>query len=125
MRTFFKVLPEGVTMEIVMEWDQYCNMWDELPVELKMLPIGEFWRHPDLARRFSNGCAHISKTAMYWASFPIGNVDLERAFAIMRAMEGSQRYSLKGESVRTELRVKVNGWLVDELLAVAAATVHK
>jgi hypothetical protein len=125
VRTFFKVLPEGVTTEIVLEWEEYCTMWDELPEELKMLPIGEFWRHPDLARRFSNGCAHISKTAMYWASFPIGNVDLERAFAIMRAMEGPQRYSLNGESVRTELMVKVNGWLVDELLAVAAATVRK
>ena len=43
----------------------------------------------------------------------------------MRAMERPQRYSLKGESVRTELMVKVNGWLMDELLVVAAATARK
>ena len=44
-------------------------------------------------------------------------MNLERAFGIMRSMEGPQRYSLSPELVREELMIKVNHTIIDELVA--------
>ena len=72
-------------------------------------------------REFPNGCNQLAKAATYWASFPISNVCLERAFGIMRSMESPLRSSLNPESVREELLIKVNRSLVEGMLAHAVS----
>jgi hypothetical protein len=120
VKNFFMVLPENTDLTLASQWKKYCEVWPTLDPALKALDIGAFWLHPDVVAKFPNGCNQLAKVATYWASFPISNVCLERAFGIMRSMEGPQRYSLSPESVCEELLIKVNAHLVDEMLVSVA-----
>ena len=123
MRTHFKILPEGCTLELAGQWIRYCEIWPGLPDELKKLDIGSFWRDPRVLCLFVShgGCAELQRVANFWASFPTSNVNVERAFSVMRAMEGPQRYSLSPESVREELMIKVNHNVTTKMVTAAAA----
>ena len=111
------VLPENTDLALASQWKKYCDVWPALDPALKALDIGAFWLHPDVVAKFPNGCNQLAKVATYWASFPISNVCLERAFGIMRSMESPLRSSLSPESVREELLIKVNASLVEGMLS--------
>jgi hypothetical protein len=113
------VLPEDANLVLASQWNRYCELWNAgaFPEALKALDIGAFWQHPDVVGKFPNGCEELVKVALYWASFPISNVNLERAFGIMRSMEGPQRYSLSPSSIREELMIKVNPGIIYQLVA--------
>ena len=120
LRDFFKCLPLGVTTALAGQWSTYCEKWPTIPDRLKALPIGAFWEHPEVTGLFPSGCGQIVKLALYWASFPVSNVSMERVFGIMRASEGPQRASLSPESLREELMLKVNAHIVEDMLAARA-----
>ena len=120
------VLPKNATAKLALEWDAYVRAWPNIPDRLKAMGISGFWRSPEVLALFPKGCEQLQTVAFYWASFPVANVNLERAFGKMRAMEGPQRYSLSSESVNEEMMVKCNPELVDALVtaALSMSTTH-
>jgi hypothetical protein len=123
---FFGAIPGTIDLEVIGHWRLYVSAWDKLPTKLKELGIGPFWNHPDVLRIFPGGSiegADLSKVAtqlrafaMWHADKPTSNVATERAFGIMRAMEGKQRTHYSDEGVNLELQAKVNSWMVDEIV---------
>ena len=92
-------------------------MWPTLPDELKKLPIHKFWKDPRLLDRFTDGkCDELYRIASWWACIPIGNVNIERAFGVMRSIDVPLRRSMSGESMEKEMMARVNEWVVDLLL---------
>jgi len=123
---FFGAIPGTIDLEVIGHWRLYVSEWIKLPTTLKDLGIGPFWNHPDLLRIFPGGSiegADHSKVAkqlrafaMWHADKPTSNVATERAFGIMRAMEGKQRARYSDDGVNLELQAKVNSWMVDEIV---------
>jgi hypothetical protein len=123
---FFGAIPGTIDLEVIGHWRLFVGAWDKLPTKLKELGIGPFWNHPDVLRIFPGGSiegADLSKVAkqlrafaMWHADKPTSNVATERAFGIMRAMEGKQRARYSDGGVNLELQAKVNSWMVDEIV---------
>ena len=129
---FFGAIPGTIDLEVIGHWKLYASAWDTLPTKLKELGIGPFWNDPDVLRIFPGGSiegADLSKVAkqlrafaMWHADKPTSNVATERAFGIMRAMEGKQRARYSDGGVNLELQAKVNSWMVDEIVKPIAAS---
>ena len=106
-------------MDIISQWNEYCELWESLTPLQRAQPLIDFWKDPAITGRFVStpkGCDELKRVALYWGSFSLGNVVLERAFGQMRAMEGPQRYSLSADSVRLELMAKFNAPLIEKML---------
>lgn len=113
----FKALPKYCGGAFSQKWDEYVAMWPDLPDELKALPINEFWVDPRVTVRFTGGkCDELFRIASWWACFPIGNVNVERAFGVMRSIDVPLRRSMSGESMEATMMALVNDWIVDEIL---------
>jgi hypothetical protein len=61
--------------------------------------------------------AKLCELGVWHGNKPTSNVACERAFAIMRTMEGPTRGSLKDKAIRQELMAKVNKGVGDRMLA--------
>ena len=92
-------------------------MWPTLPAELKQLPINKFWTDARVLSRFTGSkCDELYRIASWWACFPIGNVNIERAFGVMRSIDVPLRRSMSGESMEATMMALVNEWVVDLIL---------
>ena len=107
---FFGCLPDADAIPLIAEQFDFCKKWKTLG-HLKTLPIGTFWRHPEIVKAYPN----LSKLGQWYASFPTSNVACERVFSILRAFEGGTRWGLVERSVEEELMCKVNRHFTDKL----------
>lgn len=112
-RSFFGMLPEEVGLDIIADWDKYKELWPKLVPSLKAKPAAEFWDDPTLTREVPQ----LAGMGRWYANMPTSNIAAERAFGIMRGMEGPQRYALGEDGMREELMARVNGWVVERMLA--------
>jgi hypothetical protein len=113
----FKALPQYCGGAFFQKWGEYVTIWPSLSDELKQLPINKFWKDPRVLSRFTGGkCDELYRIASWWACFPIGNVNIERAFGIMRSIDVPLRRSMSGESMEHTMMALVNAWIVDIIL---------
>ena len=67
----------------------------------------------------------IPSLGLWYGTYPTSNVQSERNFGRMRALEGPQRHSLTAESLREELLSKCNPELCKEILTESLAALKK
>jgi len=107
---FFGALPSDVDLECIADWRKYIAKWPTIPDRMKKMGIGMFWNDPEVIQFIfcSADAQQLRKYATWWGDRPTLSVAVERAFGIMRSMEGQQRLHLSDEAADIELRAKVN-----------------
>ena len=110
IQMFFGCLPEYANAKLLGEWMTYTAEWKELRSESAKMTIGTFWL--SMESRFPI----LSKVGRWYAEASTSSISAERAFSIMRTMENPRRFSMKKKAFQTELFVKLNDWVVEELL---------
>ena len=123
---FFGAMRNDVDIECVADWMTYQQKWPSIPSAMKGLGIGKFWTDPDVITFIfgkPDAAEQLRKYATWWADRPTSSVAVERTFGIMRTMEGKQRLRLLASSVSTELKAKVNSWIVDIVVDHVSATI--
>ena len=117
LSTYFGTFPDAYQGALVRYWNTYVDIYDTLPSRLTSLPAIKFWQHKDLRQHFSDDFLAL---AQWYANMPSSNATAEGIFGVMRTIESDQRFSLKTESIDEELKAKINGWILDPLIAAAA-----
>ena len=122
VRSFFGTVPGDVDLEVMDDWSIYVEKWPSIPDKIKNLGIGPFWEHPEVLELFPDKKAEkLRRYAHWWGAQPTSSVAMERVFAIMRSMEGSQRMALSREKINLELKIKCNPWIAERVLKRTAA----
>lgn len=116
---FLGAMPENITMDVVTDFNIYVKKWDNISEEIKNLGIGKFWTHPEVLKMF-NYRRNLPKIALWYSDRPTSSVAVERQFGLLRTMESPIRMHKTFESVETELMLKANRWIVDEIVSRAA-----
>ena len=123
---FFGGWTGAIDVECIADWAIYREKWPSIPDRMKALGIGKFWNDPEVVKFIfgsPDAVVQLRKFATWWADQPTSSVAVERAFGIMRAMEGKQRMRLSEENADHELQARVNGWIVDGIVERVSATV--
>ena len=116
VRSFFGAAPGDIDLEIISDWNIYVEKWPSIPDKIKNLGIGPFWEHAEVLELFPDKKAErLRRYAHWWGAQPTSSVAMERVYAIMRSMEGSQRMTLSREKVNLELKIKCNPWIAQRV----------
>lgn len=123
LEAFFGMAKGAVTLQVASEWRKYVREWPGMTDGGKARSAAVFWAAPDIIAAYPS----LAKLGRWYADMPTSSVAAERAFGVMRAMESKLRCRMDADTVERELMMKVNSWVVDELLhrALAAAVLPK
>ena len=107
----------GASLQIMAEYRRFVNMTNKIPsAERERILLTAWWRS------HATAFPRLVELACWYLSVPTSSVAAERTFGVMRAMEVPNRRAMKDPTWRSELYLRVNKWLVDELFANTVAT---
>lgn len=104
--------------DLVVEYQQYMIDYNEHPNIAKSNNF-EYWN----SKRKKWKC--LTKIALWWACIFLSSIAAERTFGIAKLVDNSIRGKLSWESFTTNLKFRVNGWVISNLLEITLTKFSK